>query len=265
MPELPDVEVFKGYLERRALHREIEAVHVRDERLLEGVSASTLRRHLKGKTLRRTRRHGKLLFVELEGGGRTLLLHFGMTGELSHYDNEEEPDHTAVLLDFVDGSHLAYRNQRTFGKVSLVEDVDAYLEEEGLGPDPLAGDFDLRDFRERLADRRGSIKSTLMNQKVIVGLGNIYTDEILFQAGVHPEAETAKLSSDTVRDVWRALKRVVDRAIEAGVDVEEMPGTWLIGHREEGSECPRCDGTVRKKKVGGRSTYYCPSCQSKRS
>lgn len=265
MPELPDVEVFRRYLEGRGVGREIETVHVRDERLLEGVSASTLRRHLKGNALGRTRRHGKLLFVDLEGADRVLLLHFGMTGSLSHYEEEDEPEHTAILLDFEDGSHLAYRNQRTFGKVSLVEDVDEYLDEEGLGPDPLADDFDLRDFRERLEGRKGSIKSTLMNQKVLAGMGNIYTDEVLFHAGVHPEAETQKLSSDTVGDVWRALKRVVERAIEAGVDVEEMPGTWLIGHREEGSECPRCDGTVKKEKIGGRSTYYCSSCQSKRA
>lgn len=115
MPELPDVEVFRRYLESTALHREVATVHVKDERLLAGVSASTLRRHLKGSELSGTRRHGKLLFVELEGAARWLLLHFGMTGSQRYYEAGDVPDHTAVLLDLEGGGHVAYRNQRTFG------------------------------------------------------------------------------------------------------------------------------------------------------
>lgn len=264
MPELPDVEVFKRYLESTSLHREIEGVRVRDDRVL-AVSGSTLRRHLKGHELGGARRHGKLLFVEVEGTARTLLLHFGMTGEVTYYEEGDEPGHTAVLLDFSDGSHLAYRNQRTFGRVGLVKDVDEYLEEEGLGPDPLAEGFGLREFRQALEGRAGAIKSVLMNQKVIAGLGNIYVDELLFRAGVHPESKVDALSRETVKELWNALKEVVDTAIEAEVDAERMPETYLLQRREEGAECPRCGGTVEKAKVSGRSTYYCPSCQRRGS
>jgi formamidopyrimidine-DNA glycosylase len=261
MPELPDVEVFRNYLNATSLHREIETVHVRDERLLEGVSASTVRRRLKGSALEGTRRHGKLLFVSLSEGG-WLVMHFGMTGELTYYEKGAEPEHTALLLDFVDGSHLAYRNRRTFGRLELAEDVDEYVEERGLGPDPLAGDFGLREFRSVLEGRSGAVKTTLMNQQVLAGLGNIYVDELLFDAGVHPETGVDRLSEDTVEALWRSLRRVVDAAIEARVDVEEMPRTFLIRRREEGAACPRCDGTVEKSEVGGRATYFCPSCQA---
>lgn len=142
-----------------------------------------------------------------------------------------------------------------------MEDVEAYLEAEGLGPDPLQEGFTLREFRGVLSGRSGTVKGVLMNQKALAGLGNIYADELLYRAGVHPETKVDALDGETVKEIWNALKAVVDAAIEARVDAEAMPSTFLITHREEGAECPRCGGRVAKTEVSGRSTYYCPECQ----
>lgn len=258
MPELPDVEVFKRYVDSTSLHQTIDTVHVSAEKTLKEVSASTLRRHLKDRELTSTRRHGKHLFLEIEGDDRWLRLHFGMTGRLAYYeDGDDAPPHARLVLDFRNGGHLAYDNQRRFGEIGLVEDPESYVEAEDLGPDPLAGSVDLARFRERLEGRSGTIKGTLMNQQVLAGLGNVYTDEVLFQAGVHPKAATNALSEDRVKAIHRALEHVLTRAIEAGAQREEMPDTWLLPQRGEEGPCPRCDGRLRETKVSGRTTWYC--------
>lgn len=261
MPELPDVEVFKRYLDSTALHKKIEAVSVKDRDLLEGVAAQSVRDRLLGRELSSSRRHGKYLFAEVEGEG-WLVLHFGMTGFLKYYKREEAaPEHVRLLLEFANGYQLAYDCQRKFGMVGWTEDVDGFVEEKGMGPDPLASDLDLRQFRDRLHGRRGAIKPTLMNQKVLAGIGNVYSDEILFQAGVHPERKIPSLGDDEVEEIYRALVRVVAAAIDAQADPERLPRGYLLPHREEGAECPRCGGTLRKKTVSGRSAYFCEEHQ----
>ena len=263
MPELPDVQVFKQRIDATSLHKEIRTVHLFADRILE-VSERTLRRHLKGRALESTRRHGKWLFVAVDDGW--LLLHFGMTGEPVYRETGEPPDSVKMALDFTGGGTLHIVNRRKFGRIGWIDDPDAFIEEEDLGPDPLATDgFDLAAFRERLADRRGTIKGTLMNQQVIAGLGNVYVDEILFQSDLHPEAKTDDLASGTVGTLHRTMTRVIRKAIEARVDPEQMPRGWLLPRREPGADCPRCGGTIRRMQVSGRSTYWCPSHQDART
>jgi formamidopyrimidine-DNA glycosylase len=263
MPELPDVQVFKEYLDATALHERIDHVHIAARDVLDDVSASTLRRHLEGRSFDSTRRHGKNLFVDIERDDAWLRLHFGMTGNLKYYkDDDKEPDHTRLRADFSNGYHLAYRNTRKLGQIGLVKDVDEYIEERGLGPDALASDFDLRAFREVLEGRRGTIKGALMNQSAIAGIGNVYADEILFHAGVHPEAKVNGLDDDSVAEIFYAMKKVLEKAIEARV--ENFPRNFLVPRREEGADCPRCDGQITKTRVSGRPTYFCPDHQSVR-
>jgi formamidopyrimidine-DNA glycosylase len=257
MPELPDVQVFKEYVDATALHRAVETVHIGAADLLEDVSRSTLRRHLMDRPLTATRRHGKHLFVAVAGGERWLRLHFGMTGELTYYRNGDEPTHTALRLDFDDGYRLAYVIPRRLGAIGLVKDVDRFVEQRELGPDPLASEFDLRRFRELLEGRRGMVKSTLMNQRLLAGLGNVYTDETLFQAGVHPGTPTDELQPETIRRLYRAMRRVLERAIAARARPERMPRSFLLTRRQAGSRCPRCGGTIEKLTLSGRSSYVC--------
>jgi formamidopyrimidine-DNA glycosylase len=193
MPELPDVQVFREYLDATALHQRIDDVTVSGAgELLHDVSARTLRDRLKGRSLAGTRRRGKHLFAKLSGNG-WLRLHFGMTGELAYFKRRREaPDHVRLRLDFANGYHLAYRNVRKLGEIGLVDDVVEFVEAEGLGPDALDPELDLGAFREALGKRRGSVKGALMNQEVVAGIGNVYADEILLAAGGRPPAREAR-------------------------------------------------------------------------
>ena len=261
MPELPDVEVFKRYLDSTSLHREIDDVFLR-EQLVEDVSPQRIRDGLRSASLSETRRHGKHLFVRADDDG-WLRLHFGMTGRLEAYSEGEAPDHTELLIEFADGSHLAFVDQRKFGAISWVADVDGFVEKKGLGPDPLVDDLSPSRFRKIVGERRGTIKGTLMNQDLIAGLGNVYVDEILFQAGLHPEAGADELSDGELGKIHSAMAHVIETAIDRGADVEELPDTWLLPYREEGVACPRCGGEIRHTEVSGRTTYYCGKHQTR--
>jgi formamidopyrimidine-DNA glycosylase len=262
MPELPDVEVFRRYVGSTALGRTVTDLTLRRESdIVRGVSPTRLRKTLCGAKLTSTRRHGKYSFIELEGRG-WLVMHFGMTGRVSyHKDEAREPEHTRLRLALDNGYHLSYVSQRLLGRLSLSDDVEGFVEKEGLGPDALA--LKLGPFRTIMSSRRGMIKPTLMNQSVIAGIGNIYSDEILFQAGVHPRAECSKLGDERTAALYRSMRTVLRTAIRHKADPRELPRSYLLPRRAEGAECPECGGRVRKIKIGGRAAYYCPKCQGK--
>jgi formamidopyrimidine-DNA glycosylase len=259
VPELPELEVFKRYVDSTSLHQDIEMVEVKNGKILGGVSAGGLKRGLEGRKFESTRRYGKHLFVELDEGP-WLLLHFGMTGGLKYYEDAvEEPTHARVLISFRNGYHLAFDDQRLFGKVDLIEDPDGYVEEQKLGPDPLDVDFPV--FRERLQGRRGEIKATLMNQRVFAGIGNIYSDEILFQVRLHPKTSVRRLDESSFHGLHEQTRRVLRAAIEHAADPGGLPESFLLPNRQDGADCPRGNGKVQKTKAAGRTAYYCPTCQ----
>jgi formamidopyrimidine-DNA glycosylase len=259
MPELPDVEVFRRYVNSTSLHQKIESVEVRERRILGGVSARKLQSALKGRTFESTRRHGKNLFVGLDGGG-WLLMHFGMTGDLKYFkDMEQDPPHDRFLISFENHYHLAFDDQRMFGKIDLIEDPETFVREKKLGPDPLK--LDSVSFRKRFEGRKGSVKAALMNQQVVAGVGNIYSDEILFQAQLHPGTRIERLDDAALERLFEEARRVLETAIERGADPQELPDHFLLSHRREGERCPRGNGEIRKLKAAGRTAYYCPICQ----
>lgn len=262
MPELPDVEVFRRYLNATSLHQEIQAVEIRTEQILEGTSLRKLKYGLKDHSFHSTDRHGKYLFVTLND--QILVLHFGMTGNLKYYkDPDKEPEYTKFLIGFKNGYHLALVMPRKLGLVRLISDVKKFIQEKELGPDVCEDDFDHDKFRSLLKGRRGMIKPILMNQQIMAGIGNIYSDEILFQARVHPEKPVNQLEDAVLREIFKATREVLETAIENQADPEQFPASWIIPHREKGGECPNCGGEVRNITVSGRSAYYCPNCQSK--
>jgi formamidopyrimidine-DNA glycosylase len=259
MPELPDVEVFRRYLDSTALQKRIMNVELFSHRILEGVSGKRLKSALEGATLKDTARHGKYLFARLDKG-QELVLHFGMTGFLKYYKNDDSgPDHERLRLRQENGYSLAFDNQRLLGRVFLAADRERFIEEQELGPDALSVDF--REFAQILGRGRGAIKSTLMNQKMLAGLGNIYTDEILFQARVHPKTSPGSLSEQQLQAVYQQMRAVLEKSIEIQADPERMPKGYLLSHREKDGTCPRCGGPVRKITLSGRATYFCPDCQ----
>jgi formamidopyrimidine-DNA glycosylase len=263
MPELPDVEVFKRYVNSTSLYQKIESVEVRNTKILGGVSAGKLQSTLKGRMFESTRRHGKNLFVELDDGG-WLLMHFGMTGRLKYFkDMDQDPPHDRFLISFENQYHLAFDCQRMLGKVELIEDLEEFIREKKLGPDLL--ELDSASFRRCFEGRKGTVKAALMNQQVVAGVGNIYSDEILFQAGVHPRTGVERLDDVALEKLFRETRRVLKTAIERGADPQKLPDSFLLSHRGEKEKCPRGNGEIRKIKAAGRTAYYCLACQPKAS
>lgn len=260
MPELPDVEVFRRYLDATALHTAIAGVHA--ERLgdLGGLSRQRLVAALSGRPIEQTGRHGKFLFAGLGDGG-WLVLHFGMTGSLAYYKNASaEPDHLRLLLDLADGYHLAYRCQRLLGRIDLTDDPAEFVRRADMGPDALAIGKDA--FTAMLGNRRGVLKGALMDQSAVAGIGNVYADEILFQARVHPERVASDLDEDARARVFRVMRRVLRTAIDRKADVDAYPRSWITPRRDGEGDCPRCGGPIERTTVVGRTTVVCPACQS---
>lgn len=141
-----------------------------------------------------------------------------------------------------------------------VDSVDQFVEAHKLGPDALS--LDLNEFRELASKRGGKVKPWLMNQSVMAGLGNVYSDEVLFQARVHPDCQLKSLDDKKVRDLHRATMKVLKAAIKAEADPARMPKSFLLPHRRDGEHCPRCSGELEKIKAAGRTAWLCPRCQS---
>jgi formamidopyrimidine-DNA glycosylase len=191
-----------------------------------------------------------------------MLMHFGMTRSLVYFKSpDEELPHSRLLFAFENGYHLAFDCQRMFGKVDLVEDRGEFMREKELGPDPL--DVDADSFLERFEGRKGGVKAALTNQKVLAGIGNTYSDEILFQAQLHPRASVAHLDDPSLGKLHTEVRRVLKMAIEWEANLHKLPDSFLLSHRREGERCPRGNGKIRKIKVAGRTAYYCPACHPK--
>jgi formamidopyrimidine-DNA glycosylase len=252
VPELPEVELYGRYFAKHALGQRIAAVRVRDDRVL-AVRPEELER-LRGRSFQAIRRHGKNLFAD--AGETWLRLHFGMSGDLSYYDGGD-PRFARVIFDFEGEMHLAFEDMRLFGVVDLVSSPEDFVRERGLGPDPLSRAFTLRAFRDITATRRGAIKSLLMTQEIIAGVGNLYADETLFQTSVHPRRAVDRLKPAEVSSVYATLRRILLGVIDRHERDKPHPPNWLINHREEGDRCPRCGGTIRRAVVFGRTTYFC--------
>ena len=261
MPELPDVEIFKRYLDATSLHQRISGVDVRSAYVLKGVSARELERRLKGRCFESSRRHGKHLFVRTNGN-LWLRLHFGMTGSLRYFKHEEQaPRHTRVLFVLPNAHSLAFEDQRKFGEIGLIEDVNKFLKKRALGPDTL--DITLSQLREIFGKHRGAVKTILLNQKLIAGIGNIYADEILFRVRIHPATQVSALKDKTVAKIFRAARYILKKAIEAEADMDRMSKSWLLPHRGKDSKCPRCGCELKSATIGGRTAWFCAQCQKR--
>lgn len=264
MPELPDVQVHKEYLDATSLHQRVENVYVSARDTLRDVSAATVRRRLRGRSLESTRRHGKHLFARIGDDG-WLRLHFGMTGRPAYYRTGPregpDPEHTRLRLDFEGGGHLAYINVRRLGEIGLVDDPVRFVREEGLGPDALDPDLDADALAGVLEGRRGALKPTLMNQGHVAGIGSVYADEMLFQAGLHPETPAGDLNREEVEELHRQMRRVLRAAVDARV--EDFPDWFLLPHRDTDMKCPECGGELERIEVSGRATYLCPRKQGR--
>ncbi|MGC8491851.1 MAG: Fpg/Nei family DNA glycosylase [Syntrophobacteraceae bacterium] len=259
MPELPDVAAYRKYFERHALDRRLASARVRDARIVRGLSARELEERLTGETFTATRQHGKYLFLQTDGG-KWLIEHFGMTGYLWYSEDPgEAPKYDRFQLLFENGGGLSYVNARMLGWIGLTEDPDDLIQGRGLGPSAL--DIEYGAFKNIFSGKKGEIKPALMNQKLVAGVGNIYSDEILFHARIHPRMKLDALSEKQLKAVFKSMREVLRTAVERDGDTESLPKDYILGDRRKGAHCPVCGNSLQSVKAAGRSAYFCPHCQ----
>ncbi|GGX00375.1 Fpg/Nei family DNA glycosylase [Streptomyces lomondensis] len=258
MPELPDVEGFRQVLESCAKGRVIRSVDVRDAGVLHGVDARRLRDALEGRRFGTPERHGKWLLART--GGPTLVLHFGMTGRLVCGRSEDAVEaHDRVLFTLGGGRQLRFRDQRKLQGLWLAHDesdIDRLLARQG--PDAMA--VDRAEFETALSARRGALKTALTDQSVLAGLGNLLADEILWRARLRPDRPARDLAQADRRRLYSEMRRTLRSSVSAGCVPPR--DSWLTGHRDDREpRCPRCGTGLRRSRMAGRGTVWCPRCQ----
>ncbi len=262
MPELPDVAGFKKYVENSALHQKISQVIVHDERFVKGCGLDEFREAVEERAFTELSQHGKFLFQSVDAE-QWVVLHFGMTGEPWYYKASDQPPRfERVAFCFGSGNRLGIACMRMLGHVSVTSDRDQFIQEAEMGPHALDINFGERDFVSTFSGRRGTVKSALMNQKLVAGIGNIYADEILLQAGIHPKTRVSDLSEQKLKHLYRIMRDVLKTATDVGGKWEQLPAEYLVPLRgRKDVSCPLCGQRVDYTKVSGRGAYVCPSCQ----
>ncbi len=266
MPELPDVETFRRYFDSTSLYQTISETEVKRKDLLEDISENDLKSSLEQRYFEHTKRHGKFMFAGLNDGN-FLVLHFGMTGFLKYFKRgDKKPEYTRFLVFFENGYHLAYSASRVLGQIGFTDDPETFIEKKELGPDPHSPDFSYEDFSRILDNhKRSSLKSFFMNQNIIAGIGNVYSDEIFFQAKVHPKKKVGKLDKEDKKKLYEMMNHVLKVSIDAQAQLSRFPDNFILPRREEGENCPVCGTELRKEKISGRGVFYCPVCQKDNS
>ena len=261
MPELPEVESFGKYLDRTSRDKIIEKVEVKSPELLQNVDADVLKEKLEGQRFKYTRRYGKYTFTSLDNDF-WLILHYGMTGRLKYFKNyDEAPRYDRLLITFEDESSLAFDDPRKFGKINLTSSAEEFVSQKKLGPDAL--EIDIKTFKEIFKKKKGAVKSVFMDQHVIAGIGNIYSDEILFQTCIHPKSHANKLNSAQIEQIFKVMKDVLKTSVDKRMAGEELPDSFIIPHRKKNGKCPNSNIKLETIKVSSRTAYYCPKCQKK--
>ena len=295
MPELPEVETIRRGLVTKVLNKLIHQVEVRCPRIILRPKPHELEAALAHQTIKAITRRGKFLLLETEN--YRLLIHLGMTGQLTYWDKAAKDDdeffvhpltglqkarqhgldkHTHVSFYFADGNALHYRDIRQFGKWRLYRPEEFARAKEfwSLGLEPFTRDYGWTRFLERFKGRKLRIKSLLLNQSFVAGVGNIYADEALFDAGIHPERLVGTLSQEEKRRLFRAIPKVLKRGLKYGgtsfqnyLNADGEAGSnqeRLRVYGRKGEKCLRCKSTIIRVVVSQRSSHLCPHCQPRR-
>ncbi len=269
MPELPEVETVRRTLAPHVIGRRVTAVEVRERRLRQPVQPG-FEACLLGRAFRDVGRRGKYLLFELDDE-QTLLAHLGMSGSL-HLRGREAAlaPHDHVFIEIDASEVIVLNDPRRFGMMR-VGAVTEFAELRQIGPDPLSTRRNADDWRREVRRRRMPIKSLLMDQRFLAGIGNIYANEMLFEAGIRPRRMASRLSRLELERLEGAMHAVLYKAVELGGssisdfrDARGQPGYFQIHHAvydREGAPCPRCAAPIRRVVLSGRSTFYCPNCQ----
>jgi formamidopyrimidine-DNA glycosylase len=262
MPELPEVETVKREISPYVKGKIIRDVKIIDARVIKGISPREFKKKLTGDTILNVERRAKYLSFKLKSG-KYLVIHLGMTGRLLF-----SPDkYVKVIFKLSGNKTLYYSDLRLFGKVKLYNHYPILK----LGPEPLSKEFTPRLLKELLSKRKTNIKSLLLDQRFLSGLGNIYASESLFCAGIDPRRKANTLKDYEIKNLNREIKKVLTKALAHKgtsfswfVDAEGKKGGFqlkLMVYRKEGKPCPRCKTPIKRIIQSNRGTYYCPRCQ----
>jgi formamidopyrimidine-DNA glycosylase len=279
--ELPEVEVMRRDMEKDVVGRRVRSTEVRPTKN----AMRVIRRHgkrkdftsrLDGRKFAKAERKGKYILLHLDSG-EVLVVHFGMSGQFVRANKRTPlPPHTHVVITFQQGGDLRFVDPRTFGElfVTGADELGKVKELQHIAIDPLEDTFTWQSFGDLLAQRASKLKQLLMDQKFVSGLGNIYSDEVLFAAGLRYDRQSDQLSSQEVRRLYRAIQEVVQEAIryrgttlgdEAYVDLFGKPGEYqheLKVYGRRGLPCRRCRTPIDMVRISNRGSYFCPQCQS---
>lgn len=269
MPELPEVETTRRVLAPHVLGRSIMAVEVREPRLRWPVARS-LPRQLAEQRIDSLERRGKYLLFGTAAG--TLLVHLGMSGSLRYLaEPHAHGAHDHIDVRFAGGGALRFNDPRRFGSFHLTARPLEHPLLKDLGPEPLGTDFDAQYLWRSCRNRRVTIKQHLMNGRVVVGVGNIYANEALFRAGIHPARQAGRIARARFEPLVAAVRDVLADAIEEGgttlrnfVDGDGQPGYFrgsLRVYERNGAACLQCGGPIKRQVLGQRASYFCPRCQ----
>jgi formamidopyrimidine-DNA glycosylase len=275
MPELPEVEtVLRGLRTARLEGARIREVYIGWHRTVSGHTPAEFAAALRGRVITRLRRRAKYLMAELDNG-RHLLVHLRMTGQFRLEPADTPPDeHDRLVLHLADGRQVHFHDTRKFGRFRLVDDPQTHLA--ALGPEPLTKDFTLAAFRRHLAGKQRRIKPLLLDQRCVAGIGNIYADESLWRARIHPARRADTLTPPETVRLHRAIREVLAKAIALGGTTLGSGATNFYSvagrrgrhaealqiFRRTGEPCPRCGDLVTRLIVGQRGTHICPRCQA---
>jgi formamidopyrimidine-DNA glycosylase len=267
MPELPEVETIRNELSPHVIGRRFTDVAVCDAKLVRQPSVGEFRQKLIGKRVNSLERRGKYLIFRLSSG-MALIIHLKMSGALL-LNPEQASRYTRVIFHLDDGSQLIFTDRRRLGNIWLIENELTIIRK--LGPEPLTSEFTAKLLAERLQKHKAPIKAVLLDQSFIAGIGNMYADEALFAARIHPLRQANSLSLKEIRNLHKAIVTVLRSAIDnkgASIDTYKRPDGQLgtahsnfsVAHRG-GESCPICGTTIQRLAIRNRGSYFCPKCQ----
>lgn len=273
MPELPEVETVKEALNQTVKGQTIKEIELRYEPMVKNMSAAEFKEKLINQTIQEVSRRGKYLVFHFDD--YQLLSHLRMEGKYFYVDSDFELNpHVHVIFTLENGKRLLYQDTRKFGTYHLYDkaiDLETTAPFQVLGLEPFATEFTPSYVKEKIQNKKKPIKSLLLDQTVVCGLGNIYVDEVLYRARLHPLTSSSELTDKDIANVVKYTVEVLARAIELGGTTirtfrssHGVSGTFqneLLVHQRKGENCYECHTPIEKIKVGGRGTYFCPTCQ----
>ncbi|SHK95845.1 DNA-(apurinic or apyrimidinic site) lyase [Selenomonas ruminantium] len=273
MPEMPEVEIIRRYLDTQVAGKKIMDLDIRLPRMIKWPDTEGFRALVTGRTIRMIARRGKYLLMELDNNNE-VVFHLRMTGRLVYEPTGKTADeHARVIFQLQNGAALVYGDTRTLGTIHGLKPQERAMLKglAEMGPEPLSPEFTPAYLVQAASQRKTAIKSFLLNQKYIGGIGNIYADEALFLAGIHPLRQSKSLSAEECRRLWESVNQVIAAGIEDGGttfrDYQNGEGgkgshqEHLYVYGRKGEPCRNCHTPIERITVGGRGTHFCPHCQ----